>query len=84
MERCASHAEHDTPGSIAAKAASAILRLMDIKIRCTLPVGHAGYHLGSDDSTWPNTASTVTAAPVGLWDNEHSEGEASIYQGVTP
>ena len=51
--RCQSRNSHSSPWAIEVSAASAMLCMMDIRARCTLPAGHAGDHIGPDDVTWP-------------------------------
>lgn len=51
--RCQSRNPKSSPWAIEVSAASAMLCMMDIRARCTLPAGHAGDHVGPDDVTWP-------------------------------
>lgn len=53
FDRCQSRDPHSSPWSIEVSAASAMLRMMNIGARCTLPAGHAGDHIGPDDVAWP-------------------------------
>jgi len=51
-ERCEARCPRETPWSREAKAYSGILRIQNIKTRCTLKKGHTGPHLGLDDTEW--------------------------------
>lgn len=64
--RCESRCSFETPWSRQAKAASAVLQLLDVHTHCTLPSGHSGNHLGPDDSTWPNELSKMSCYKCNL------------------
>lgn len=51
-ERCEARSPADTPHSIEAKKVSPVLRAHNYKTRCALPLGHNGWHIGPDESTW--------------------------------
>lgn len=53
FDRCQSRNLHSSPWVVEVRAASGVLGMVDIKARCTLPVGHAGDHIGPDDVAWP-------------------------------
>lgn len=52
MERCNSYCPVETPWSTQAKQLSLISRVLHVRTRCTLPLGHRGDHIGPDDSVW--------------------------------